>query len=343
MKKIKLGIVGCGRIFDKHYDAIKSKKNNQNINLVSICDADKKKLKKITDPNIQKYNNFKDFFDNSSNLDLVAICTPSGLHYEHCLMAAKKNLNALVEKPITLNFKQSQRLKIIFDKKKLNLFVVKQNRFNKTLIILKEIIKKNYLGKVYLANLNVFWHRHQKYYDQDKWKGTKQLDGGAIFNQASHHIDILNWLFGKIKSVSCVTSTIARKIQTEDTALINFKNNNGTLISANITVLSYLKNYECTLNIISEKGNLKIGGPALNKFEVLDVLNIDKIKKIFKKYNYNLNKTLNYGHEDVYSSLIEDLRNGSSTCPTAKNTIEVINLIESCHKSSRNKKNITIK
>jgi UDP-N-acetyl-2-amino-2-deoxyglucuronate dehydrogenase len=257
-------------------------------------------------------------------------------------MASTKNLNVLVEKPLTLDFKQSQKLNTIFKKKKLKLFVVKQNRFNKTLIILKEIIEKKLLGKIYLVNLNVFWHRPQKYYDQDKWKGSKILDGGAIYNQASHHIDILNWLFGKNKYVSCITSTIARNIQTEDTALINLRNKNKTLISANITVLSYKKNYECILNIISEKGNIKIGGPALNKFEHIDAKNIGNIKKIFNKYNYKLNKVLSYGHEDVYKSLANDLIKGTKTCPDSNDTMESIRLIENCHKSSKNKKHLFI-
>lgn len=340
MKKIKLGIIGCGRIFDKHLKALNSKKNKLNIDLVSVCDTDKNKLNKVNNIKIKKYNNFKDFFDNSSNLDLVTICTPSGLHYEHCLQAANKNLNVLVEKPITLIFKQSKRLSDIFNKKKLKLFVVKQNRFNKTLIVLKEIIKKKLLGKIYLANFNVFWHRPQKYFDQDKWKGSKILDGGTIYNQASHHIDIINWLFGKTKKVSCILSTLGRKIQTEDTAIINLETVNGPLISTNVTILSYKKNYECYLNIIAEKGNIKIGGPALNQFNYFDVDNLIKIKKIFNKFNYKFNKIYNYGHEDVYRALTLDLKRGVNTCPTVNDTIETIKLIESCHKSSNKERHI---
>ena len=168
MKKIKLGVLGCGRIFDKHLRAINDVKNINNFELVSVCDNDKKKTKRIKIPNILKFNNHKDFFEQSSNLDLISICTPSGLHYEHCKMAAEKKKNVLVEKPLTLKFSESLELNNIFAKKKLNLFVVKQNRFNKTLILLKKIIQKNLLGKIYLVNLNVFWHRPQKYYDQEK-------------------------------------------------------------------------------------------------------------------------------------------------------------------------------
>lgn len=342
MKKIKIGIIGCGKIFSKHYSAIKSKTNFKNFSLVSVCDTDKKKLESIQDSNIQKYSSYKNFFENSDTLDLVSICTPSGLHFDNCMMAHKKNLNVLVEKPICLNFKQAQKLDFYFKKKNLNLFVVKQNRFNKTLIIFKELIEKNLLGKIYLVNLNLFLHRPQKYYDMDNWKGTKKLDGGALFNQASHHFDILTWLFGSSKSVDCTTSTIARNIQTEDTAIINLKNKNNILISANISVLSYKKNYECNINIISEKANIKIGGPALNKFEHLDALNIDKIKKIFKKYNYKIDKIFNYGHDDVYKSLANDLKKGTKTCPTSNNTLESIRLIENCYKSSKHKKKIFI-
>ncbi len=341
MKKIKIGIIGCGKIFDKHYKSITSKHNNKNFSLVAVCDSDPKKLNKIKDLRVKKFNNTKTFFNNN-NLDLVTICTPSGLHFNHCIMAAKNNVNVLVEKPITLDFGQSKYLNKFFNKKKLKLFVVKQNRFNKTLIILKEIIQNNLLGKIYMVNLNVFWHRPQKYYDQDKWKGSKRLDGGAIFNQASHHIDILNWLFGRNEFVSCISSRLARNIQTEDAAVINLKNKNGALISANITVLSFRKNYECTLNIISEKGNLKVGGNALNKFEHLQVLNLEKIKKIFKKYKYSTNKIFNYGHEDIYYALAQDLLKNTRTCPTANDTIESIKIIEKSHLSSKKKKYVKL-
>lgn len=343
MKKIKLGILGCGKIFDKHFKAINDVRNLNNFELISVCDTDKNKTKKIKNSNILKYNNYKDFFRQNSNLDLISICTPSGLHYEHCKMAAKRKINVLVEKPLTLKFNQSLELNNIFNKKKLNLFVVKQNRFNKTLILLKKIIQKNLLGQIYLVNLNVFWHRPQKYYDKDAWRGDKFLDGGAIFNQASHHIDILNWLFGKTIQISCVTSTLGRKIQTEDTALINMRNKNGTLISTNVTVLSYRKNYECTMNIISEKGNIKIGGPALNKFDYLDVKNIKQIKKLFKENGYNKKNFFYYGHEDVYEAIFSDINNKTQKCPTSKNTIETIKLIENFHNSNNKRKHIIIR
>lgn len=343
MKKIKLGVLGCGRIFNKHLKAINDHRNINNFELVSICDTDKNKINKIKIPKILKFSNYKDFFEHSSNLDLISICTPSGLHYKHCKMAAKKKKNVLVEKPLTLKFSESLELNNIFTKKKLNLFVVKQNRFNKTLILLKKIIQKNLLGKIYLVNLNVFWHRPQKYYDQDKWKGNKLLDGGAIFNQASHHIDILNWLFGKTVQISCITSTLGRKIQTEDTALINMRNNNGVLISTNVTVLSFRKNYECTMSIISEKGNVKIGGPALNKFEHLDVKNFKQIKRLFKTNRYNEKNLYKYGHEEIYEAIFMDLNKKTKKSPSSKNTIETIKLIENFHNSNNKSKHIFIK
>ena len=220
---------------------------------------------------------------------------------------------------------------------------MKQNRFNKTLIALKTIIDKKLLGKIYLVNFNVFWHRPQKYYDKDKWKGSKKLDGGVIFNQASHHIDIINWLFGRPRTLNCFTSRLGRKIQTEDTAIINLKTNSGTLVSTNVTVLSYKKNYECTINIISEKGNIKIGGTALNKFEHINILYEKKLKELFKKIKYNQNKIYNYGHEEIYEAIYKDICNGTKICPRAEDTIDVIQIIESCHNSAKKGSNILLK
>ena len=340
-QKINIAIVGCGRVAEHYYKIFKIGKIS-NINIAGVCDKKLQKAKLFASKYKSEWFTSLEKMLNSLDIDLLIICTSSGLHYSHAKKSLKKNINVLVEKPICLNFKQAQKLDFYFKKKNLNLFVVKQNRFNKTLIIFKELIEKNLLGKIYLVNLNLFLHRPQKYYDMDNWKGTKKLDGGALFNQASHHFDILTWLFGSSKSVDCTTSTIARNIQTEDTAIINLKNKNNILISANISVLSYKKNYECNINIISEKANIKIGGPALNKFEHLDALNIDKIKKIFNKYNYKIDKIFNYGHDDVYKSLANDLKKGTKTCPTSNNTLESIRLIENCYKSSKHNKKIFI-
>ncbi len=337
MKKINIAIVGLGRISTKHIDAIL--KNKRFFNLVAVCDNDKSKLLKISkNINTQIYDSF-DKLLLDKKVELISLCTPSGLHASQAIKAFKYNKKVITEKPMATNLKDANDMIRSAKKYKSMLFVVKQNRFNPTLSFIKNLIDKNALGRIYMFHSNVFWHRSQSYYNSDKWRGTIKYDGGALMNQASHYIDLIDWFFGPIKKINSFTSTLKRKIEVEDTAIINFKTKNS-LGSLAVTMLSYEKNFEGSLTIISEKGSIKIGGLALNSIKEINLKN-KKIEDKLKKLSYNIENIYGNGHVPYYQNIGMTLNNKAKPSTDGHEGLKSLKLIIKSYESS--KKNINIK
>ena len=225
-EKLNFAILGCGRISISHIKAIIAERNR--CNLIAICDKSIENLdstynyakKEFNDKNIildlLKFKNLKDLLSAHKNkdihIDLLIICTPSAMHAKQTIEAAKYGINICTEKPMALNVKDCKEMIRICKNKKVRLFIVKQNRLNTTLQDLKAKLNKGMFGKIGIVSLNVFWHRPQSYYDQANWRGTKSFDGGALMNQASHYVDLLEWLIGPIESVSSFIKTISRLV-----------------------------------------------------------------------------------------------------------------------------------
>ena len=217
-RKIRIAIVGCGRISKKHFESIES--HSDELHLVSVCD---------TDPNILSANRKKyhlstylnlDEMMRKEDLDLVVLCTPSGLHAQQTKIIASYGVNVITEKPMATRWHDGLSMVKACDDAGVKLFVVKQNRRNFTLQLLKNAIEKGRFGRIYMVNVNVFWTRPQEYYDSAKWRGTWEFDGGALMNQASHYVDLLDWLIGPIESLQAYTATLARNIEVEDTGVV---------------------------------------------------------------------------------------------------------------------------
>lgn len=194
-KKLNVGILGIGRISRKHLLAIKN--NSKFFKILAICDSNNHKLK--NNINVLRFNSLKQMLNKNLKLDLISICTPSGLHKVHAVQCLKKGINVLIEKPMALNKQDANTIINAGKKYKKKIFVCLQNRYNPTIQLLKKSLDNNELGKIYFVNVNIFWNRDQNYYDQDKWRGTKKFDGGALMNQSIHFVDLLIWLFGPIK------------------------------------------------------------------------------------------------------------------------------------------------
>ncbi len=336
-KKINIAIVGLGRISIKHIDAIK--KNNKYFNLIAVCDTDKAKLKKINKTfNLKTYINFNNLVKDK-NINLISLCTPSGLHAKHSILASKYKKNIITEKPMATNLNDAKRMIIEANKNRVKLFVVKQNRFNPTLMYIKKLIDKNELGKIYLFHSNVFWHRSQSYYDSATWRGTKKLDGGALMNQASHYVDLIDWFFGPINFIHSFSSTLERNIEVEDTAVLNLKCKN-ILGSLSVTMLNYEKNYEGSLTIISEKGTIKIGGVALNSIKEINLKN-KRIEEKIKNLSYNIENIYGNGHVPYYKNVAMTINNKEKASTDGYEGIKSLNLILKSYES--NKKNKTLK
>lgn len=271
--KIKLGLIGCGRISTQHFASMEA---IPEIELRAVCDIKEGRAREIAQRyKIDWYKDYRELLKRD-DLDVVSICTPNGFHVPMGIEAAKKGKDVLMEKPLGINLKEVDKLLNYFKKAKRKLFAVLQVRFNPPIQAVKKVIDENKLGRINNAALLIRWQRPQKYFDQDEWRGTKRLDGGTLLNQGIHYIDILQWFFGPVESVFAKKDTVAHKIEIEDivTALLKFKK--GIYTTLEFTICTYLRNLECSISILGSKGTIKIGGLASNEIETWEVKNLPK-------------------------------------------------------------------
>lgn len=305
-RKIRFGVIGCGRISGKHFEAIKQ--HSDNAELTAVCDVDEEVLHQITKQlDVKGFTSFDELLK-ESDIDVAVLCTPSGLHPEQAINAAKAGKHVVTEKPMATRFADGKRMVRICDEQGIHLFVVKQNRLNPTLQLLKNAINKRRFGRIYMVNINVFWTRPQSYYDQAKWRGTWEFDGGALMNQASHYVDLLDWLIGPIESVHAYTSTLERNIEVEDTGVANIKWRSGALGSVNVTMLTYPKNLEGSITILGEKGTVQVGGVAVNEIKHWEFSEPDDDDEKINNANYETESVYGIGHPLYYNNVIGALR-----------------------------------
>jgi UDP-N-acetyl-2-amino-2-deoxyglucuronate dehydrogenase len=255
-RKIRFALVGCGRIADRHFDALKA--HHERAELVGVCDVDPAAMKQAVErTRATGYKSLEELLA-KSNADAVVLSTPSGLHSTHAIDVADSGRHVITEKPMATRWEDARRMVQACDRAGVQLFVVKQNRRNATLQLLKRAIEKKRFGRIYMVNMNVFWTRPQEYYDSAPWRGTWEYDGGAFMNQASHYIDLLDWLIGPLESVFAHTATLERNIEVEDTGVMSIKWRSGALGSVNVTMLTYPKNLEGSIIILGEKGTVRV-------------------------------------------------------------------------------------
>lgn len=264
-RKLRLAVVGAGRIAKNHFGAIAQ--HAEDMELVAVCDTDPGTLKAQTEAHgVPGYAHLPELLERETP-DLVALCTPSGLHAEQAVAAARAGVHVMTEKPMATRWQDGLRMVRACDEAGVHLFVVKQNRRNATLQLLKRAVEEKRFGRIHLVHLNVFWTRPQSYYDQAKWRGTWEFDGGAFMNQASHYVDLLDWLIGPVQHVQAMMST-TRDIEVEDTGVLNVRWRNGALGSMSVTMLAYPKNLEGSITILGETGSVRIGGVAVNDIQL---------------------------------------------------------------------------
>lgn len=301
-RKIKFALVGCGRIANNHFAAIEH--HSETAELIGICDINSLALAEAV-----KFTGAKPFVTLTSMLadcdaDVFILTTPSGLHSSQAIEIAKSGKSVITEKPMATKWEDGKRMVKACDEAGVRLFVVKQNRRNKTLQLLKEAIDKGRFGRIYMVNINVFWTRTQSYYDQGSWRGRWEFDGGAFMNQASHYVDLISWLIGPLDSLQAYTATLEREIEAEDTGVISLKWRSGTLGSMNVTMLTYPKNLEGSITILGEKGTVKVGGVAVNEILHWEFENTSPEDLKVKEANYETKSVYGFGHPFYYENVI---------------------------------------
>lgn len=333
MKKIRLGIIGCGRISKNHFEAVSQ---IPEADFVAAADILPEKLQHVSEQYGIKsvYTDYLEMLE-KENLDAVSICTPSGMHTNMGIEVANHKINVLTEKPMAINIESADKLIHACDANKVKLFVVKQNRLNSTMQLLKRAIDKDRFGRIYMAQSNVFWQRPQAYYDAEKWRGTWEFDGGAFMNQASHYVDAIYWLLGNVDSVMAYTSTMARHIEAEDTgcAILNFRS--GIIATLNVTMLTYPKNFEGSITIIGEKGIVKVGGVAVNKIEKWEFEQYDDDDKIALDTNYQPPNVYGYGHNPYYRNVVDVLLNKGVPSTDGRDGRKSVEIIQAIYRSAK--------
>ena len=340
-KKIyKIALVGCGRVA-QHYIKIIKQINKTSIQIEAVCDIKKSKAiemsKKI---NSKPYFDLKKMFE-EIKVDLIIILTPSGLHYEHSNLALNFGFNVLVEKPICLLPADAEKLYKKAKSKKLLLGVGFQNRYNKA-IVFKNALDKKLFGKIVSISVVLRWCRFQNYYSDD-WHGTWKFDGGVINQQAIHHIDALNYIFGPIKRVSSFLTKRLNKLEAEDTCVSILELNNGALCTLEATTAARPKDFEASISVVGEKGMAKIGGIGLNKIDNWEMVNKKTdLKKIKKQNSEKFNTGYGTSHKKIIPIFLDQTRNRKKNYENVVHSISTLRLIHSIYSSSERSKIIKI-
>ncbi len=334
MKKIKFAVIGCGHIGKRHI-AVLDAEPKAEIFAISDIDAEICVAQSKLYNDLAWYDNYIELL--KKDFDVAIISTPHGLHYEMSMLASNAGKHVLVEKPMALKALHCEEMISQAKKNNVTLSVVKQNRFNKPIELVNKALIENKLGKIYFVKCDVFWNRYKEYYTNSSWKGSKELEGGALYTQVSHFIDLLVWWFGVPKKCKTTLSNKYHNIEIEDTGstLLEFEKN----ISGNInwTNCVYNKNYEGSITLIGEKGTIKIGGQYLNKIEFWDVQSYpipENVEFTDKPNNYGKYQGSSSNHHKVIRDYIAALSNQENTLVHGSEGKDVIETIEKIYNSA---------
>jgi UDP-N-acetyl-2-amino-2-deoxyglucuronate dehydrogenase len=339
-RKIRFALAGCGRVAANHFAAIE--KHGDRAELVDVCDTDPRALAKaVAQTGARGQASFADLL-RETQADIVVLATPSGLHPEQAIETAQGGRHVMTEKPMATRWKDGIRMVRACDESRVRLFVVKQNRRNATLQLLKRAIEGRRFGRIYMVNINVFWSRPQEYYDSADWRGTWEFDGGAFMNQASHYVDLLDWLIGPIESVQAYTATLARNIEVEDTGVTNIRWRSGALGSMNVTMLTYPRNLEGSITILGEKGTVRIGGVAVNEIQHWEFTEPDADDEKIKNASYETTSVYGFGHPLYYDNVIKVLRGEAEPDTDGREGLKSLETLIAIYLSARDGKRVPL-
>jgi UDP-N-acetyl-2-amino-2-deoxyglucuronate dehydrogenase len=305
-RPIRFALVGCGRISANHIDALGQ--HAARAQLVAVCDNRPEALARaVARTGARGYGSLAALLA-ESDADIVVLATPSGLHPRQAIAAARGGRHVLTEKPMATKWDEGMQMVRACREAGVKLFVVKQNRLNPTMQRLKQAVEGGRFGRIFMVNVNVFWTRPQSYYDDAPWRGRWDLDGGAFLNQASHYVDMLDWLVGPVDSVHAYTATLARDIEAEDTGVMSLRLRKGGLASINVTMLTYGKNFEGSITILGERGTVRIGGVAVNRIEHWEFDEPRPEDGTVADASYAPASVYGFGHPLYYDNVIGTLR-----------------------------------
>ena len=325
-EKLKFALVGCGTIGTRHATII-----HQVGILQAVCDIEQEKANVFASQySCNRYYEIEDLLKEEKDVDVIVVCTPNGLHALHSIKSLEAGHHVLCEKPMAINIEDAQQMITVAEKSGKKLFVVKQNRFNPPVVAVKKAIDEGRLGKIFNVQLNCFWNRNDAYYNNN-WRGTKALDGGILYTQFSHFIDVMYWMIGDITAAISYKKNYLHQhnIELEDTGVVILKLQNGALGTINYTVNSFEKNMEGSLTIFGEKGTVKIGGAYLNtlEYQCIENYTIENLPEGNSSNQYATYQGSMSNHDKVYENLIDVLNNNSSMAANAFDGLKTVEMI----------------
>jgi UDP-N-acetyl-2-amino-2-deoxyglucuronate dehydrogenase len=326
LKKINFAVIGYGRIGKRHAAIIDG---YETAKLVAVCDIKEDKKADVTVP---FFNNIKALLNANLPIDVICICTPNGLHAEHALQVLEARKNVVIEKPMAL--KKADCEAIIFKSLQVSrqIFCVMQNRYSPPAQWLRKVLNDNLLGKIFMVQINCFWNRDDRYYTPDTWHGSKDLDGGTLFTQFSHFIDIMYWLFGDITNIQAVFQNFSHEatIDFEDTGLVHFDFVNGGKGCFNYSTAVFNQNFESTLTIVGEKGTIKVGGQYMEKVEYCHIENYEMpiLPPSNPPNDYGAYKGSAANHHYIIENVVDVLNGKTSITTNALEGMKVVDIIE---------------
>lgn len=336
---IRIALVGCGRIAKNHLEAIE---RIDGLTLAGVCDSVPERAREVGEKyGVPWFRTIEELLPKTES-DAIAICTPSGLHPQQGVLAARAGKHVITEKPMAISLRAADELVAACDQAGVQLFVVKQNRRNATVQLVKRAVESGRFGRLYMVNCNVFWSRPQSYYDSARWRGTWEFDGGAIMNQASHYVDLLDWLIGPVESVQAMTATLARHIQVEDTGVVNVRWRSGALGSLNVTMLTYPKNFEGSLTILGEQGTVRLGGVAINEIEHWEFAEPHADDALVKDASYDTTSVYGHGHTRYYENVIASLRGETTAETDGREGLRSLELLIGIYLSARDGRTVSL-
>jgi UDP-N-acetyl-2-amino-2-deoxyglucuronate dehydrogenase len=339
-RKIRFALVGCGRIAANHMAAIKA--HHERCELVDVCDVDPVQLADAVAKTGAKGHAGLDEMLADTQADCVVLASPSGLHSSQTIQIAQSGKHIMTEKPMATRWHDGLAMVKACDAAQVRLFVVKQNRRNRTLQMLKQAVDGGRFGRIYMVSINVFWSRPQSYYDSAKWRGTWEFDGGAFMNQASHYIDLLDWIIGPVESVMAYTGTLGRRIEVEDTGVAALKWRNGAIGSINATMLTFPKNLEGSITVLGETGTVRIGGVAVNQIQNWDFAVPQEIDKTIADASYETTSVYGFGHPLYYDNVIRTLRGEAEAETDGREGLRSLELLIALYHSARDGRRVNL-
>jgi len=326
---IKFAVIGIGHIGKRHVEMIL---RNPKAQLIAIADIEPPEKCNAKNIDVPFFYSIDELLNANLPLDVINICTPNGLHAKQTIKALKNGFHVVCEKPIALSSKDAKEIYKIATKLDKYVFCVKQNRYSPPSVWIKNVIDKQLLGNIYMVQINCFWNRDERYYQQNSWRGTKKLDGGTLFTQFSHFIDIMYWLFGDITNIKSKLANYSHQnlIEFEDSGVITFDFINGAMGTFSYSTAVVNQNIESTMTIIAQKGSVKIGGQYMN--EVLhcniDGYKMPKIENTNPSNDYGEYKGSAANHNILIQNVIDTLSGHDKPTASIIEGIKVVEIIE---------------